>query len=325
MKYLWVPVLGLVAISAASAGSVGIEIGAGESGGITTQGLTTGYINSVAQPANGWVGEKSYTNILFSGQSISNSSLTGVAETTPTTAGCTSNCVGTGSSMPTYQNGFQQFVDPNNNVQFGMMDDGANGNNFLASGSATVTGATSIVVPVNQSGLANAYVLLNDYYGVNASATQNDTVLFTFSGGNTLSFTLTNGNQIDGVTHCTSNSTSYILPPTCTQFAKSTTSTSSDNAWTGNYTILANNGASPYAGTNGTDSLLDIGFNISADAGDTLQTITITDSNNQVGSSRLALSAITVTPTPEPASWLLMLSGLGLAIFAVRRFQQVRA
>jgi len=35
--------------------------------------------------------------------------------------------------MPTYQNGFQQFVIKQQRP-VGMMDDGANGNNFLASG-----------------------------------------------------------------------------------------------------------------------------------------------------------------------------------------------
>jgi len=161
-----------------------------------------------------------------------------------------------------------------------------------------VTGATSIVVPVNQSGLANAYVLLNDYYGVNASATQNDTVLFTFSGGNTLSFTLTNGNQIDGVTHCTSNSTSYILPPTCTQFAKSTTSTSSDNAWTGNYTILANNGASPYQEQMEPTACL-TSASTSRLTRATRSKRSPSRQQQSSGQQPSGLSAITVTPTPE--------------------------
>jgi hypothetical protein len=307
MKILYISVLGMAAISLASAGQ--IEIGAGNSTGITTTGLTAAYINSITQPGNG--GEHAYAGTLFASvQNITGSTLNGVAKT---------SAVGTGgtSTTPTSQNGFQQFTDPNNGVTFGLLADSAHTtSNFWSSSSGT--GSSTIDVPVNVSGAYDASILLNDYWGVSGSTSQTDTVEFFFSGGATDTFTLTNGNQIQGSVQCSSAQTGGITTPVCTTYAQSTTSPNTDTAWGASYSgdtsTLTN-----FFGTSGTLTLSDLSFDISAFSGDVLQTIAISDSNNGNGSSWLALSAVTVT-TPEPSTVLLLLTGLGiLGYFGHRR------
>ena len=305
MKSFYVLVLALSAASLASAGQV--EIGQSSSGGISTLGLTSTYINSVTQTA-GWA-EKIFSTSVFSGDTITGSSLNGVAETT---------AVGTGgtSTTPTTANGFQQFTDPNNNIVFAMDADGSD--NYWASDSGTGTGATSIIIPVGVASVYGANLLLNDYWGVNGSLTQNDTILFSFNGGAiTDSITLTNGNQIMSDQVCATASPSF-LSVNCTTFAK-TTGSGTDIAWSANY-VNGTNNSTPYSGTSGSMNIADVSFNLSAYNGDTLTSITLTDNNNTINSSRLALEAVTVeTGTPEPSTWILLVAGLGSVAFLGKR------
>jgi hypothetical protein len=304
MRLFYIPVLGMAAISIASAGQ--IEIGAGQNGsGISTQGLTSAYIGATT-----W-SEKNYTNNLFANDTISNGSLNGVTGAGPT---------GTGTTLPSTANGFQQFTDPNNDVTFGMMNDPATGdssNNYWASPASASSIASSISLPVDVSGVTSANILLNDYYGV-ASQTHNDTVEFFFNGGAvTQSFFLTNGKQIDSTHDCTS------VTPACPNLSGATTSANTDAAWTGSYVESVT--TTPFSGTTGSVSLIDIGFNLSLYAGDILTGIVITDDDNLVNSSRLALSAVTVSgadaevATPEPSTVLLLLAGLGVMGFLGQR------
>jgi hypothetical protein len=314
MRLFYIAVSGMTAISLASAGQ--IEIGAGQNGsGVSSQGLTVAYVDSIAQAATPWVGEKPYSTTLFSAAVISNSSLNGVSETTGVGAGGL-------STLPTSQNGFQQFTDPNNGVTFAMMADSTTGdtlNNELASASAAMTGPSTITVPIDVSGAAQANILLNDYWGVAGSTTQTDTVEFFFSGGSD-TFTLTNGVQIDAALQCLTGTTTI-----CSTFAQTTSSPNTDSAWTGTYAL--GNMVNVYANTAGNAALSDLTFDLSAFAGDVLEDVTITDNNNGNNSSKLALSAITVSgsaatlsETPEPSTVVLFLTSLGiLGFFGYRR------
>jgi hypothetical protein len=226
--------------------------------------------------------------------------------------------------MPDYQGGFQQFTDTNNSATptFGMLQDGTTGDNLWASGNGSTTGATSIVVPVNVSGVSAAYILLNDYFGVSGSAYQ---VVFNYSNGSTDTFNLTAGVNIDDATQCGSTaSPTWEGTGNCTNYLQSTSATSTDNAWTANYTNTSVN-TTPYSGTTGNLAISDLTFNVSAFSSDILSSITVTEENNLANSSKLGLSAITVAGsnatvvTPEPSTVLLLLAGLGVIAFLGQR------
>jgi hypothetical protein len=307
VKLFGILVFSAVAVSVASAGQ--IEIGQNSTNGISTLGLTSAYVTSVAQTA-GWA-EKLFSTSAFSGDTITGSSLNGVAETSAAGTGGT-------STTPTSANGFQQFTDTNNGVVFAMDGDGMN---YWASDSGSGTGATSIIIPVGVASLTGANILLNDYWGVNNSRTQNDTVLFSFNGGAvTDSITLTNGNQIETNQACAAASTTFTSI-NCTIFAQTASSKATDIAWSAQYVNTIAGGV-PSAGTSGSLNLADLFFDLSAFTGDTLTSITITDNANGLNSSRLALGAVTVetaagvtSATPEPTTWVLLVAGLGTIAF----------
>jgi len=302
MKLFYIPVLSIAAISIASAGQ--IEIGAGQNGsGVSTQGLTAVYIGATT-----W-SERNYVTNLFTNDTISNSSLNGVVG---------SSGAGNGTTLPTAGNGFQQFTDTNNNVTFGMLNDSTNGNNYWGSPSSPSSTVSSIAVPVSVSGVTSANILLSDYYGV-AGQLQNDTIQFFFSNGAVQTFFLSNGNQIDSAHDC------LVGNPTCPNFSGTTTNSNTDIAWSGSYAEAVT--GTPFNGTSGNVTLIDRSFNLAAFAGTTLQGILIQDNFNLANSSRLVLSAVTVSggnaaivPTPEPSTVLLLLAGFGVfGILAHRR------
>ncbi len=104
MRLFYISVLGMAAITLATAGQ--IEIGANNGSGVTTSGITVGYIGSGAGPS--WAEKGPYMTTLFAGATtVTSGTLSGVSET---------SAVGTGngSSTPSYQSGFQQFTDTTN-------------------------------------------------------------------------------------------------------------------------------------------------------------------------------------------------------------------
>jgi hypothetical protein len=301
MRFFYTVVLGMSAISLASAGQ--IEIGAGQNGsGVSTLGLTAAYIGSTT-----WA-EKNYVTNLFTSDTLTSS-----------------------APLPTAGNGLQQFTDPNNGVTFAMETDGGTGattgDNYWASPATAGTAiSSSISVPVGVSDASSAFILLSDYYGL-AGQVNNDTVEFIFNGGAvTASVGLANGTDIASVHDCLAPNSAAVTPKSCpTIFSGTTTSSNTDIAWSGTY-AEANN-ATPFSGTSGNASLLDLTFDLTAFSGDTLNSIVITDNNNLTMSSRLALSAVTVagsavvtSVTPEPSTMLLLLAGLGaIAFLGTRR------
>jgi len=306
MRLFTLSVLGMATLSIASAGQ--IEIGAtsltnsslNTTTGISTGGLDAAYV--AAGSGDTWAGEKVYNSTLFTGDTV-----TGVE--------------------PTSGNGMQQYTDTNNptgSVVFAMDGDG---NNFWSSATAAaVNSATSINIPVGVFSVSSASILLNDYWGVGNT----DTVTFNFANAGTVSYTLTDGNQISSATDCHAASTSDTTSPLCTAFNSPPSSASTDIAWTSSYTNSTTSTTNPYAATSGTLNLDDITFaftGIPNFSTDTLNSITITDNNNctptvagcSAINSRLALSAITVDTTPEPSTDLLLVAGLGIIGYLGRR------
>jgi len=297
MRGIYISVLGMAAISIASAGQ--IELGANNGSGITTSGLTAAYVGTTT-----W-SEKNYVNNLFVNDTLSN-----------------------GANLPSYQNSLQQFTDTDNtaaggNVTFGMLDDGANGNNYWASqGNSGSAIASSMTLNVGEiENVSSVYILLSDYYGV-ANMANNDTITFIFNDGAvTAVANLTNGVRIDSVHDCAGPNDSATTPepcPTSPAFNGTTTSPNTNIAWSSSY-AEANNGT-PFSGTEGSATLLDLSFNLSSFSSDILTGIEITDNNNLAFNSRLALSAITVAGTgveivPEPSTVFLLLAGFGIIGF----------
>jgi PEP-CTERM motif len=319
VKLFSISVLALAAMSVADAGTITlgeIEVGGQTAGPITSPtnafGLTAAYIGS--GNSGSWT-ERNFAANLFSNDSLSNSTLGGstAPDATPGSAGS------------------QQFVDPNNGVTFALMNDGSTGanlNQFWGSPNNTAPSLpSSITAPIGISGLTDASILLNDWFGPNGVAS-NDTITFNFTGDGAKSVNLSNGNQIADATACSAASPTWTTTATnCTQFAQSVSNagggspfipTTTDIAWSANYSNANATGATIYSGTTGNLNLYDISFNLSAFAGDTLTSITLTDNNNLQNSSRLVLSAITVV-TPEPSTVLLFVAGLGVMGFIGRR------
>jgi len=302
MRLFYVSVLGLATITLAAAGQ--IEIGANNSSGITTTGLTAAFVGTTT-----W-SEKNYVNNLFTNDTLSN-----------------------GANLPDYQNGLQQFTDTHNtaapgNVTFGMLEDGGpatpNGNNYWSSpNNGTPAVVASMTLNVGEiANVSSAYLLLSDYYGV-ANTVDNDTVTFHFLGGITGTVDLTNGTDIDSVHNCTgpNNNGGGVTPgscPTSPAFNGSTTAPDTTIAWSSTY--AEGNNVTPFNGTVGNATLTDLTFNLSAFSGDILTGITIQDNNNLQFNSRLALSAVTVAGTgvqivPEPSTVFLLLAGFGVIGF----------
>jgi hypothetical protein len=296
MRAIYISVLGMAAISIASAGQ--IEIGANNSSGNTTSGLTAAFVGTTT-----WA-EKNYVTNLFVSDTLSN-----------------------GANLPDYQNSLQQFTDTHNTVAggpvtFGMLDDAANGNNYWSSpNNSSPAIVSSMTLNIGEyKNVSSAYILLSDYYGV-ANTIDNDTVTFLFAGGISGTVDLSNGIDIDSVHDCTGPNPAATTPepcPTGPSFNGTTSAPDTDIAWTSTY-AEANN-LTPFSGTEGNATLIDLSFDLSAFAGDKLTGIVVTDDNNLSLNSRLALSAVTIAgtgiaPVPEPSTVFLLLAGLGVVGF----------
>jgi hypothetical protein len=329
MRLFKLSILGMAAISIASAGEIELGSGFNAGTGVSTQGLTQTYlgINPADFASSSWypdiaaesgLGTPGYLGALFFHDTISGSSLGG-------------------STLPTDSSGYQQFTDPNNGVTFAMMNDPNNpGTNAWYSWEGD-NASSSITIPVGVFGTTSANILLNDWWGGGAT---NPTVTFNFaspSGPVAVTDTLVYGTNINSATACSATPVGAdTTPPLCTTFPTTTGANTlttgavtTDIAWSASYTDPNNVGASgydPYAGTSGTVNLADISFNLSGYTGDTLESIVITDPYNcsagdstcSTVSSILALSAVDVG-TPEPSTVLLLVTGLGVLGLLGRR------
>jgi len=319
-RFYTVAALGMVAVSAAFASR--IEVGSNTTGGVSTGGLNSAYFGGsfpVVAAGNTAVVERTYATTLFAGETLTSSSLGG-------------------STLPDSP-GNQQLTDTNNSVTFGLIS-GDGVNTYLSgglgfpggSGSASPQYTSSISIPVGVFGVDQAWILLNDQWGVNGAP--NDTVTFTFTGAGApapLVVNLTEGNQIRTVTACGSASSTFTSggvhggSTDCTTFA--TSATNASVAWSAHYNNTTSN-STPFSGTSGTVALSDISFDLSAYSAYTLSNISIADAGTGYDTSRLALSAVTLdqlvaadqlAATPEPASMATMIAGLGLIGFVTYR------
>lgn len=307
-------------ILAGLASSVLAHSGQIQIGGVN--GLTAAYIAGGSGSTTGWV-ERNYTNALFENATITPAA--GQTNALPLQTGATA--------------GVNSMTDANG-IVFSMLNDGnLNGTLTNNAWTSNTSGVHSITVPVNVFGVQNVYIMLDDFYGY---AGENATVVFNFaSGADTITLAdLANGTgAIRSATDCTGGTIS--CPPATTVTGSHTvsaslpstsnTNTSGDATiitsaiWKGTYTVAPSATTTPYnnstSGSSGTVALDELAFSFSSNhTNTTLNSITITtDAGNLVGNSRLALSAITLTATPEPSTMVLFGAGLGLLSWARRR------
>jgi hypothetical protein len=337
LRFILASGLGLIAVAAASAGTVQIGGTTGLSSNYITQGAgavcAAGAGNCVAGSTTGW-GERNYDNILFVGA-------TG-ASTTPT-------------PFPGYQQtggipAGSTATDLHGNT-FSMVSDGANGaNNSNDYWQSTGTGgiSQSIVIPIGLFSVTDVWTMIQNEWGTVGG---NDTTV-TFNFGATSNATSTTALVValNDVNNNVSSPNGGVLRAA---LSCSTTSSATCNAATNPRTnpvqgtvvngVTINEGViyqnfnydtvpstQPfYLGTAGKLKLDDqqFVFNPATSIGQWLVSMTITENvantflSNPSAPSETALSAITVdTVVPEPGSVLLLLSGLaGVGFVRFRR------
>jgi hypothetical protein len=305
MRTAIVCVVGVFAGMTANAGYVEIGSGLNSTTGVSTGGLNVVYLTSTPAPVTNGFTEKGYTTTLFLNDTLSQA-----------VPGTTANS--------------QQFTDPNNSVPFAMIANPANGGtnpdtsgsnpneDFWEGVNTTTSVSSAITIPVDVASNA-AYIMLTDAYGVSGSTYS---VTFNFATGPALVVPLTIGNQIADDQQCATAGTYTGAAGPCTAYVKTTTSGSTDVAWSATYTNSSSSTAVQYSGSTGNVSLLDLAFNLAPYSSNELLSITITDPNDLNNESRLALSAITVA-TPEPSTIVLLLAGCGL--IGIRKLRSGRA
>jgi hypothetical protein len=343
----------LAASVAASAGQIEIGQYVGNSSSGATQGLTSSYISGAAS----CVGAIFQGNTCIAGNSASwaetnyNTSLfSSASNTTPPTtpsaySGYSATSTTPGKQITTGPDPFAM-INETNGASPGTRND------WFANQSDSI-----FTVPVGLSGVSDAYLMLNNYWGV---AGQQDTdVYFTFgttsTGGTlkTVEVELTNSGvagsspsgQIQSSTSCLSGGGGSALS-ICDQFAGGPTLASSHPTTLVNgitqptgVTVVTNplysfayNGISSvamnYQGTSGNVQLDDLGF-LFGSAYENLYLVSIGVQENfasgapatpNASGSDTVLSAITVDTAPEPSTWMLLLGGIAaMGISRVRR------
>jgi hypothetical protein len=333
----------LAASVAASAGQIEIGQYVGNSSSGATQGLTSSYISGTAS----CVGAVFQGNACAAGSSASwaetnyNASLfASASNTVPPIApsaysGYSATSTTAGSQITTGPDPFAM-INETSGTNPGTRND------WFANKSDSI-----FTVPVGLSGVTDAYLMLNNYWGV---AGQQDTdVYFTFgtssTGGTltTVEVELTNSGtpgssasgQIQSSASCLTGGVGSALS-TCDQFAGGPTLASSNPTTLVNGTPLgtgvqvvtnplysfAYNGISAsamnYQGTTGNVQLDDLGF-LFGSAYENLYLVSIGVQENfasgapsapSATSSDTVLSAITVDTAPEPSTWMLLLGGI---------------
>jgi len=317
------------------------------------QGLTltqpNGTITDVISsgPAGFNAKENNYNGTLYAGT-------TGVTYT-PGNSNDFINTSTAGYNLPngeTPNNATNQSLTAPNGVTFDMIDEGtanASANTWYTS--QTPGDTTTITVPVGIFGVTQAWTMLNDEWGANGSSPV--TVAFNFgtsatnANAGSIVFTLTEGQTIRSAVDCTastatgSQTTQYYTTSgthTGCEAMATSLSSSSYNASTGSGTVSAFNVATgQYTGdtatgtvaynTSGTLFLDAQDYNFGSYGGDYLVNMVVTDAagasltninGTTIASSRVGLSALDVE-TPEPSTWALVFSGVGLIAFVRRR------
>jgi len=312
------------------AGSLGINPGDYlNPDGSVSIGLLPGITNGAT--ASGFAATNLFGNAILS---------TGSVALPQTSFACTSNCQG-GLTVTPPPAGTATIFKPASAPEFDLLGDTANTSSVQAwiSASTGTAGASTITIPVGIFGVADVSTMLNTVggqltggtvcttgNGLNAGTgcTNTDSYSYvtlnfsTTSNGATLqseTFALINGltqaNILDGATSGTSGS---VGDYTVTYLGQ-------------NYTVDAGlvwGPAKITGGTNSNDSLI-------LDAQEfpvfeqfqslylTSVSITDTGSANPGTTNHEVLSAVSITPTPEPSTLLLL--GAGLAVIGVTRFR----
>ena len=333
-RHIGIFIIGSVAVATLNAGSVQIQIGSGTNG---VNGLTAGTVTQGVVGATGTLGEAAYIGNLPPGG-------TALTYTSGVPVGGYPNGETSGGQALTVNDG-------GTNVTFAMIDDSAHPTANMWDTSNTTTGTVGTPIVTTDTiamgglgvfGVSNVWTMLNDQYGsltYNSGQTTQVTFNFTtLTGGFVapLTFTLTNGVEIRGAVNCTAGTGLSACQAFAYQNGLDTTNdysttgalnpssgpnVSAFNVWTGTYNDTVSGGS--YGNTSGNVYLDGQNFNLgSGYANDYLTSVQITDADAGSRQSRDILSAITVegstlppSGVPEPSTWLLFATGLGVLGF----------
>jgi len=260
-----------------------------------------------------------------------------------TSTSCASNCQGGSTSTPPYTPGTETIFKPASAPEFNLLGDSVDTNSIQAwlSASSGTGSPSTITIPVGIFGVADVNTMLNTLGGLTTGGTVCNTnnglnagtgctntnsysyITLNFSttaNGSTLqseTFALINGmtqaNILDGATAGTSGSTSdYTVNYLGTSYTVDT-----GQVWSSTIT----------GGTNANDTLV-------LDAQEFpvfvafqhlyLTSVSITDTGSaNPSNNHEVLSGLTITPTPEPSTLLLL--GAGLGVIGVARFRRKSA
>jgi hypothetical protein len=336
----------IIQVGSISTGANGVNAGVNQ--GLTVTQPTGTITDVITSGTGGNNSEKAYSTNLYVGA-------TGVTYTggSPDYFNAT---VGTTPQGESPNNATNQGLTAPNGVAFDMLDEGtanASANAWMSSSAANNT--TSITVPVGIFGVTQAWTMLNDEWGINGMSAV--TVTFNFGSsatsatpGASIAYTLVEGQTIRSAVDCTgstatgSQTTQFFSTNTAGRTGCEALATSiggTYNANTGSGTVSAFNVATgQYTGDTTTSTIeyntsgllyLDAQqYNFGSYSNDYLVNMVITDTSGAsltningstaASSSRVALSALDVS-TPEPSTYALLLSGIGLLAYMRRRRQ----
>jgi hypothetical protein len=212
------------------------------------------------------------------------------------------------------------------------------------------TGANNVVtIPIGISGVSEVWTMLDDMYGLNGNTYSSITFNFGASNSYTTTSSVTvnlyEGTEIRDAVECSTAGSGGTN--SCTSFAMTTASntlngslsgtnlTGLNNVTTANLYTAAYSGSSSatasgggYVGSAGNLVLDDQGFNFGSNfLSDYLVSISVTDTNASINTSRLALSAVTINTSemvsPEPSTWILFVGAGLVCLLALRRLRKI--
>jgi len=232
-----------------------------------------------------------------------------------------------------------QVSDPTNGVTFDLI--GSGGNTWYNN---SVPNTDSIVVPINMSGVQTVWTMLNDMAGSNT-----DVIFFFNSSDNVAGATQVQVDLVDGqeirssilcATGCPAGATNGLTGGTPNYFVNGSATASgtlgvttgsiqspAGTTWNPAYNGTATTTpAQTFAGSTGTLTLDDQGFNVSALTSlygpylVQLEVVQASTATNPTGNGHFYLEAVTIgAQTPEPSTFFLLAAGIGLMGFAMAR------